>query len=328
MPTRGPTRGRVATEPSPGAHPRERHSTINVSLQTLTGAPSTADSQARLGAHLWYGREVYFSVLRPKGKPIPVVVEIPHAGLGLEPLSAATLVAPVNALGRDADLYVDELYADAPDLGATVLVSHVSRYVCDLNRAETDVDGHAVQGSSGANFPHGLIWHQTTESHAALSAPVPRTELERRLRLIYRPYHQTLRQLLAETLQQFGSVVLLAAHSMPGAGRSGHRDPGATRADVVPGSRGFTTADPRFIRLPEQLATQRGWSVAHDTPYRGGFTTGHYGQPQNGIHAVQVELNRALYMNELSLERLPGKFEATRAYCADVVTHLGRAALG
>ncbi len=263
----------------------------------------------------------------PRATPIPVVVEIPHAGLLLEPLSAATLVAPVAALGRDADLYVDELYADAPDLGASVLVSHVSRYVCDLNRAETDVDSHAVQGASGVHFPHGLIWHQTTESQAALGGPVSRGELERRLRLIYRPYHQALRQLLLQSIQRFGYVVLLAAHSMPGSGRSGHKDPGAHRADVVPGSRGFTTADPRLIRLPEQLAVQRGWSVAHDTPYRGGFTTAHYGQPQNGVHAVQVELNRGLYMNELSLERLDTKFAATRAYCSELVARLGQTAL-
>lgn len=245
----------------------------------------------------------------------------------LEPLSAATLIAPVSALGRDADLYVDELYADATSLGASVLVSHVSRYVCDLNRAESDVDSLAVHGAPGVNFPHGLVWHQTTESQAALSAPLSKSEHERRLRLIYRPYHQALRHLLADALQRFGYVILLAAHSMPGAGRSGHRDPGATRADVVPGSRGFTTASASVIRLPEHLALKRGWSVAHDTPYRGGFTTGNYGQPLHGIHAVQVELNRGLYMNEQSLERLPGSFEATRAYCAELVAELGKLTL-
>lgn len=270
---------------------------------------------------------MHFSILPPRSTPIPVVVEIPHAGLGLEPQSAATLIAPAAALGRDADLYVDELYADAPDLGATVIVSHVSRYVCDLNRAEGDVDALAVQGVPSANFPHGLIWHQTTDSQPALSGPVSRAELERRLRLIYRPYHQTLRRLLHESIQRFGYVILLAAHSMPGSGRSGHRDPGATRADVVPGSRGFTTAHPLIIRCPEQLATARGWSVIHDVPYRGGFTTAHYGQPRQNMHAVQVELNRQLYMNELTLERLPGNFETVRAYCADLVASLGRLTL-
>lgn len=270
---------------------------------------------------------MYFSVLPPRTTPIPVVVEIPHAGLSIDPLSAATLVAPVSSIGRDADLYVDDLYADAPDLGASVLVSHVSRYVCDLNRAETDVDSHAVQGATGVSFPHGLVWHQTTESHAALNGPLSKAELERRLRLIYRPYHQALRQLLMQSIRDFGYVILLAAHSMPGAGRAGHRDPGATRADVVPGSRGFTTADPRLIRLPERLAAERGWSVAHDTPYRGGFTTGHYGQPQNAMHAIQVELNRGLYMNEQTLERRLEKFDATRAYCRELVAALGRASL-
>ncbi len=273
-------------------------------------------------------QDVFFSVLPPRGNPVPVVVEIPHAGLAVEPISAATLIAPVSALGRDADLYVDELYVEATNVGASVLVSHVSRYVCDLNRAESDVDGYAVQGTGGGNFPHGLIWHQTTDSQAALAGPLSRAEHERRLRLIYRPYHQALRRLLVESGQRFGYVNLLAAHSMPGAGRSGHRDPGSHRADVVPGSRGFTSADPLVIRCPEQLAVKRGWSVAHDTPYRGGFTTGHYGQPQNRVHAVQVELNRQLYMNEATLERLAGKFESTREYCTELVAELARLNLG
>lgn len=242
----------------------------------------------------------------------------------VDPLSAATLAAPVASLGRDADLYVDDLYMDATDLGATVLVSHTSRYVCDLNRAETDVDGVAVAGAHGTHMPHGLVWHQTTEAQPALTGPLTPHELERRLRVLYRPYHETLRSLLDEIHARFGYVILLAAHSMPSAGRSGHVDPGSARADVVPGSRGFTTAATRVIRCPETLARQHGLTIHHDTPYRGGFTTGHYGQPNRGFHAVQVELNRRLYMDETSLTKSHPGFAETRRYCRELVAALGR----
>jgi N-formylglutamate deformylase len=265
-----------------------------------------------------------FSIRPPRAEQIPVVVEIPHAGLSIDPLSAATLAAPVTSIGRDADLYVDDLYIDAADLGATVLVSHVSRYVCDLNRSETDIDGVAVLSAQGSHMPHGLIWHQTTEAQPALSAPLPPAELERRLRTLYRPYHATLRRLLNEHRERFGFVILLAAHSMPSAGRSGHVDPGSNRADVVPGSRGFSTAAASVVRCPETLARARGWAVQHDAPYRGGFTTGHYGQPNLGFHAVQVELNRRLYMDEMVLNKRHPGFVETRSYCRDLVAALGQ----
>lgn len=265
-----------------------------------------------------------FSVLAPSARPIPVLVEVPHAGLLLDALALATLEAPVRSLGVDADLYVDQLYANAPKHGATVLVSHMSRYYCDLNRGEDDVDAHAVVGGGARSLPHGLIWHRTTEAHPALTAPLTQAEFQRRLDKVYRPYHQTLRRLLQELKQQFGYAILLAGHSMPGSGRAGHGDTGNRRADIVPGSRSWTTAAPRVIHCPEELALKRGWSVAHDTPYRGGFTTMHYGQPEQGVHAVQVEINRALYMDEVTLAAKPSGFAQTQAFCDELVERLGQ----
>ncbi len=264
-----------------------------------------------------------FSILRPHGRPIPVLVEIPHAGLLLDALALATLQAPARALGLDADLYVDRLYENAPQHGATVIVSHMSRYYCDLNRAEGDVDEQAVASGSGNNRPHGLIWHRTTESYPALVAPLLDAEFQRRLNKLYRPYHAAVQRSLVELRQQFGFAILLAAHSMPGSGRTGHSDTGQRRADIVPGSRGWTTGDPRVIRCPEELAVARGWSVAHDTPYRGGFTTMHYGRPEQGVHAVQVELNRELYMDERRLAAVAPGFARTQNYCDELVRSLG-----
>lgn len=268
-------------------------------------------------------KAVSFRVLAPQAPETAVVVEIPHAGLAVDALAVASLAAPVRSLGMDADLYVDELYAHAPGVGATVLLADHSRYVCDLNRSELDVDPLAASGGTAQRAPHGLIWRDTTEGQRALFQPLPRAELERRLNIYYRPYHQRLSALLAEKRAKFGFVILLAGHSMPSRGRQGHADSGRDRADIVPGSRGRTTACAAVIDTPESVARAHGWSVMHDIPYRGGFTTGHYGRPEIHQHALQVELSRRLYMNEMTLEKRAGGFEQTRDYCTRLVASLG-----
>lgn len=270
---------------------------------------------------------MFFSVHEPEADETPVVVEVPHAGLMVDPASLSTLVAPARSLGRDADLYVDELYADAPSLGASLITAHVSRYVCDLNRGEGDVDALTVEGGAARPTPHGLIWRTTTENVPAISGPLPRRELERRLAEIYRPYHAAIRRLIDQKVERFGLAVLVCGHSMPSRGRAGHTDPGRERADVVPGTRGRTTAMARVIELPEQVASELEWSVAHDEPYRGGFTTGHYGRPDQNVHAVQVELARRLYMDEQSLAKKPSDFAKTREFCRTLVARMGRLAL-
>jgi N-formylglutamate amidohydrolase len=205
-----------------------------------------------------------------------------------------------------------------------MLVAHVSRYVCDLNRGEQDLDAHAAEGGTALSAPHGLVWRTTTEDKPALLAPLPREEIERRLQEIYRPYHQALERLIREKQERFGFAIVLCAHSMPSYGRAGHSDPGRHRADVVPGSRGRTTATRKVVETPEQVAQAFGWTVRHDDPYKGGFSTGHYGRPARGVHALQVELARRLYMNEQNLRKDPVGFARTREYCLELTDALGR----
>jgi N-formylglutamate amidohydrolase len=285
-----------------------------------------------------------FSVLEPAAshEETPLVVEVPHAGLWVDGPTLALLAAPARALGRDADLYVDELYADAPTRGATLLVSHVSRYVVDLNRGEHDVDAESVEGAPpSARATRGIIWRLTSDGSRVLDAPIPRRELERRLDAYYRPYHRTLASVLERKRARFGHAVLLAAHSMPSTGRRpegrvdsarGERNERsetrqtaeAARADVVPGTRGRTSAAAAFIDAVDAHARGASLSVAHDDPYQGGYTTQHYGRPPAGVHVVQVELARRLYMDETSLCRSSG-FDRMRAWCADLAGILGKA---
>lgn len=267
-------------------------------------------------------RVLSFTITAPRGEPSPLLVEVPHAGLEVDPLALATLVASARSLGSDADLYVDELYADAPGEGAALLVAKTSRYVCDLNRAEGDVDALAVEGGKARSSPHGLVWRTTTEGRAALSAPISAREYERRLDTYHRPYHRALAELIEERRARHGFAVLLCAHSMPSRGRDGHDDAGVERADVVPGTRGKTTAALALIDRVDRLCDEVGLSVRHDEPYRGGFTTGHFGRPHDGVHAIQIELARRLYMDERTLAQRPAEFGKLRDFCRRLVATL------
>ncbi len=263
-----------------------------------------------------------FVLTEPRAPEVPVVVEVPHAGLEVDAETLGTLVAPALAIGRDADLYVDELYADAPDCGAALLTARMSRYVCDLNRSEHDVDRDTVLGASGRPSPHGLIWRSTTDNRAAIARPLPRTELERRLNSFYRPYHDQLDVLVRDRLARHGFVIVVSGHSMPSRGRDGHDDPGRDRADVVPGTRQRTTAAPAVIDVAEHVAARFQLALQHDEPYRGGHTTLRYGRPAAGIHAIQIELNRRLYMDEQSLAKKPNEFRVIRSFCRALVQEL------
>jgi N-formylglutamate deformylase len=296
-----------------------------------------------------------FDVIEPAGAETPLVVEIPHAGLDLPAAYLEPLVAPVRALARDADLYVDALYADAATEGATVLIARTSRYVVDVNRSERDVDSEVVEGArNDVRLHHGLVWRTTSEGEPALTRKLTAAELEERLDGVWRPYHRALAQAIDRKRARFGIAVVLAAHSMPSveraprtgpagndgaertarggapandADRTRHAsEPRPPRADVVPGTRGRTSAAAPFIDAVEALARASGWTVRHDDPYAGGFTTQHYGSPAAGVHAVQVELARRLYLDEATLRPGPA-FASVRTWCRTLVAELGRIAL-
>jgi N-formylglutamate amidohydrolase len=265
-----------------------------------------------------------FDVISPTSEETPVIVEIPHAGLYLDGLALATLTAPARAIGRDADLWVDELYGDGPSAGATMLIARTSRYLVDLNRSERDVDSESIEGAPpNARATRGIVWRLTSEGVRVLDAPLPRRELDRRLDAYYRPYHRMLAELIDRKRARFGFAIVLAAHSMPSLGRGTHGDAPTQRADVVPGTRGRTSAAPSFIEATDAHARASGFTVAHDDPYQGGYTTTHYGRPAADVHVVQVELARRLYMDEVSLQKTAG-FERVRTFCGQLVAKMGK----
>jgi N-formylglutamate amidohydrolase len=272
----------------------------------------------------WAGRhEPSFVIEQPTGPETAVLVEVPHAGVHVDALSLATMIASLRSAGRDADLFVDDIFAGSPGLGATFLAARTSRFVVDLNRARDAFDALAVEGGQAQELPRGVVWRTTTEGERIVDAPLPRAELARRLREVYDPYHTAIAAIVAEKRARFGYAVLLCAHSMPSTGRRGHVDLGRGRADIVPGTRGRSSADGRLIDRVDAAAARAGFSIKHDDPYKGGFSTGHYGQPASGVHAIQIEMARRLYMDENRLVPSPDGMARVRAFAEDLVRALG-----
>lgn len=268
----------------------------------------------------------YFSVERGRAFEIPVLVEIPHAGLAIPEDLDSALSVPRDAVLRDSDLYVDRIWDVAPERGATLLVSRISRYVVDLNRAPDDVDHDTVPDHPAPRPSHGrgVVWRLTTDGRPVLRRPLAHAELQARIARFHEPYHRQLRQIVEEKRERFGHAIVVAAHSMP----SASRDRAIRRADVVPGTRGRSSADPRVIDAVERHFRAAGLTVRHDDPYRGGYTTGLYGRPEHGIHAIQIELNRALYVDEASCRPKEAELAWIRTLVAGLLDRLGALDLG
>lgn len=267
----------------------------------------------------------FFSLHVPLRGETPVVVEVPHAGLAIPEGVARSLTVSPDVVLRDSDLYVDRIWERAPEHGATLLCAHVSRYVIDLNRAADDID-RATVADHPAPRPtqaRGVVWRVTTEGHPALREPLRYVDLCDRLAMFHEPYHEALARELHRKRARFGWAILVAAHSMPSKSRDS-----LLRADIVPGTRGRTTADPRVIDLVDRHFRGAGLSVRHDEPYRGGFTTGHYGRPDEAIHAIQIELNRALYVEESTSRPKDDALSRIGSLCASLLDRLAGLDLG
>lgn len=248
--------------------------------------------------------EPTFRVLLPEDREprTPLVVSVPHAGTRVPDEDRPALALKDQALLKDADLFVDRLVANATRYGAPLVVAEVSRYVLDVNRAPDDVDAEVCPELSNPAKPssRGLIWRLTTDGTSILKRPLRRAEVDSRRARVHAPYHDALARLLEERRRVFGYAVLLDAHSMPSSGRTGHPDTGLRRADVVPGDLRGQSCDPRLTRLVVEHFERRGFVVRPNDPYMGGYVTRHHGRPAKGVHAIQLELNRDLYMDESS----------------------------
>ena len=256
----------------------------------------------------------------------PLVLSVPHAGVRTASFDAA--MVPSLDVRNDADLFVDRLYGVAADAPPGVwkgpfVVAGLSRFVCDMNRDPDDVSPRAVPDHPAARNAdgRGFIWAVTTEGKPTMSRPLTLAEWQAR-QAVHAAYHGAVSEALRKARDRFGFAILLDGHSMPSVGRTGHKDPGRPRADVVPGDRDGTSCAPSLSRLVESHFRARGYSVAFNDPYKGGFITAHHGRPHDDIHAIQIELRRDLYMDETKFSLLPAPASRLQQTLQDLLTAL------
>jgi N-formylglutamate amidohydrolase len=274
--------------------------------------------------------EPAFEVIEPRRRAFPLVLNSPHSGnrYSAEFLAASRL--DKVAIRRSEDSYVDELLASAAALGCPLLKANFPRAWLDVNREPYELDPKMFDGHlpTYANVRSmrvagglGTIARIVSESEEIYARPLQVAEALARIDAVYKPYHRLLRQLVLDTRARFGIAVLLDCHSMPSTARTMH---GRLRPDIVVGDRYGTSCSAALADFIAAQLGRRGHSVSRNKPYAGGFITEHYGQPQRGLHAVQIEFNRRLYMDERTLEKTAG-FDRLAADFAAMVAHLGAA---
>ncbi len=260
-----------------------------------------------------------FSAVLPDAPVTPVVVSVPHAGISTDGFAGP--LAPTLDVRCDADLFVDDLFEGAPR-GAFVR-AHLSRFVCDMNRHPDEVTAAAVPDHPARRHANdrGFIWQVTTTGAPALGRPLHLFEWQAR-RALHEAYHSAIATGLDRARAKFGYAILIDGHSMPSVGRAGHADAGQTRADVVPGDRDGTSCSPALSTTVGEHFRHHGLTVAFNDPYKGGYITTHHGRPSQGVHAIQIELRRDLYMDEASFTKLPEPFAHLRAVLAALLRRL------
>ena len=258
---------------------------------------------------------------RPSGRRAPVVVASPHSGRAYPPAFVARARIPLRRLRSSEDCFVEEIFAGAPTLGAAMLRAQFPRVFVDVNREPWELDpamfadalpGYAVTRNARIAAGLGTIARVVADSEEIYAGKLRFAEAERRVREYYRPYHAALRGLVDETRALFGHCVLLDCHSMPSATARPRPDRGGRAVDFVLGDCHGTSCDPAVTAEAERALAAMGYAVRRNAPYAGGFVTRHYGRPGEGVHALQVEINRAIYMDEERLARRPGIFRLAR----------------
>jgi N-formylglutamate amidohydrolase len=270
-----------------------------------------------------------FELRRPATDRLPLILASPHSGSDYPAdFVAASRLDPV-ALRRSEDSFVDELFAAAPSLGAPLLSARFPRAYLDANREAYELDPAMFSdalprfvnvGSPRVRMGLGTIARIVASGEEIYTGKLRFAEAQRRVDGLYHPYHRALSQLVEETEGLFGGYLLIDCHSMPSAAGS---ICGSEGADVVLGDCYGGACAPGILESARRFLAARGFAVAVNVPYAGGFTTEHYGNPRRGRHALQIEINRALYMDERNYRRKP-RFAQLAAELAELVQQLGR----
>lgn len=271
-------------------------------------------------------------IIVPERQTVPLVFASPHSGSNYPPaFVAASRLDPIS-LRRSEDSFVDEIFESAPRLGAPLIRALFPRAYVDPNREPYELDpamfedelpDYANTRSPRVAAGLGTIARVVTNGANIYRDKLTLAEALTRIEDCYRPYHRALESLIEETRDRFGFCVLVDCHSMPSIGGPMDNDPGLNRVDFVLGDCHGKSCAPIVMATVSDTLKNLGYFIARNTPYAGGFVTRHYGQPAKGVHALQIEINRHLYMDEDEISRRPA-LPKLAADMQDVVTALSR----
>ncbi|MDH3658734.1 MAG: N-formylglutamate amidohydrolase, partial [Alphaproteobacteria bacterium] len=223
---------------------------------------------------------------------------------------------PKSAWLHATDRYVDQLFAEVPSLGVPLLRAHFPRIYLDVNRAIDDLDPAGIAGgwdadlapSAKARLGKGLIWTNVPPNAAPLyNAPLPRNNIKHRIERCYHPYHQALAALIDRAHARHGYTLHLDCHSMQSVSHRMHEEgAGMVRPDFILSDRDGTTCSPDMVNAARDYLTDRCYAVEVNTLFKGAEIVRRHGRPAEGRHSLQIEINRALYMDETTLAKTDG----------------------
>ncbi len=268
-----------------------------------------------------------FDVSYPEFHSSCAVFASPHSGRDYAWSFLRRSVLDEHSIRSSEDAYVDKLFDSATTFGAVFLKAGAPRAYVDLNRSADELDpaliegvrrqGHNPRIASGL----GVIPRVVANGRAIYRGKLSYREAEQRIESFWRPYHETLRQLLETSIDRHGQAILVDCHSMPHEAMDGVVRGGVKRPDVVLGDRFGAAADGNIVDQIEQAFVAAGFTVTRNAPFAGAFITQAYGRPSRGQHAVQVEIDRSIYMNERTIEP-NANFEAVRLALKSVVADI------
>ncbi|WP_421790232.1 N-formylglutamate amidohydrolase [Hyphobacterium sp.] len=263
-------------------------------------------------------------VRRPESRRSPLVLASPHSGRTYPPDLISQTVIPLELLRRSEDAYVDILISGASEIGLTTVTAAFPRVFIDPNRSTRELDPALFAdftSPDGAMTAHvqaglGIIPRISANGRDLYPDPLPLAEGRRRIADFYRPYHGALDIELKAARDIHGLAILLDFHSMPAAAAAG--------ADIVLGDRYGEACAPEIINEVEHRFEQAGLRVRRNRPYAGGYTTSFYGKPAQHRHALQIEINRGLYLDEDRVTR-SGTFDQLKSVLEGVLQQLADA---
>lgn len=258
--------------------------------------------ESRLEAECIKAFDPPVTIIKPQNWRSGVIFASPHAGHIYPKAFTGRSHLDEASLRRNEDAYVSELFAPVIDLGAPFLKANFPRCFVDVNRAPDELpydwSQNAKSASPRAEAGLGVIPTMLSETTAIYKKPLSFRAARERLTSLYHPYHDALQELITEASLEFGTALLIDCHSMPGFAPMGSRRP-----DIILGDRFGVSCHPETIARVDLAFRKQGYNVTRNYPYAGGYVTQHYGKPRAGIEVLQIEINRDLYLNPITMKK-------------------------